>query len=589
MSLGTTKNGRSRKVLTLTLSRRERGPLAFLVAMRSRSGVRSGPAVVGEASRPATGDSIAIATRKPVPAWWQVLGSVVALLWAVGTALGLVRLGWGCVALARFCRRLHPLADPRQKLLVHRAADAVGLRKLPPVFLSRAAGVPVSIGLLRPAIVLPEAMPRQADEEQLQAVLLHEMAHIARHDHWVGVGQRLAAVLFWWNPLVHRVCDEISELREEICDNYVLLVQGEGRRLARILVDLAARATTVPLLPSTVGVLEPRLAGLTGRVSRLLDQERNMETRMNLRSRAFVFACGLAVLIGMATVGGLRLASAQPAAEKKPAAAKSSTPAPDAMKKSAERSSDHFDFRGQVLDPDGKPRPGAKIYLVFYTNHTHPKLPPPKVRAATGPDGQFHFTMDKSELDQWKSRHPWGILDDVSYRNDYRVVAQADGFGPVWQPAFVFDATGDFRNRLRAAHPDESEVLSRKAEPVLRVVKDDVPLLGRIVDTKGRPVAGVKIGVQPIMPVKGEDLTGWLAAAEKENADAVELMKYETCTYNVGGSFTDNGMSSEVLPQITPTATSDADGRFRLTGIGARAARDAPDRRSDDRVGMHGP
>ena len=230
------------------------------------------------------------------------------------------------MALARFCRRLDPLPDPRQKLLVHQAADAVGLRKLPPVFLSHSAGVPVSIGLLRPAIVLPEAMPREADDEQLQAVLLHEMAHIARRDHWVGVGQRIAAVLFWWNPLVHWVCDEISDLREEICDNHVVLVQGEGRRLARILVDLAARVTTGPLLPSTVGVLEPRLAGLTGRVTRLLDKERNMETRMSLRSKVLVFACGLAVLIGMATIGGLRLAYAAAGAP-----GEQSLPPPDAI------------------------------------------------------------------------------------------------------------------------------------------------------------------------------------------------------------------------------------------------------------------
>jgi carboxyl-terminal processing protease len=248
-------------------------------------------------------------------AWWQVLGSVATSLWAIGVAVGLLRLGWGYLTLARFCRRLDPLADPWQKLLVHQAADAVRLRKLPPVFFSHVGGVPVSIGLFRPAIVLPEAMPQEADKDELQAVLLHEMAHIARRDHWVGVGQRIAAVLFWWNPLVHRTCDEISELREEICDNYVVLVQGEGRLLARILIDLAASVTTVPLMPSTIGVLEPKLAGLTGRVTRLLDKERNMETRMNLKSKVFLLTCGLLVLIEMATVGGLQLAQAEPAAE----------------------------------------------------------------------------------------------------------------------------------------------------------------------------------------------------------------------------------------------------------------------------------
>ena len=199
------------------------------------------------------------------------------------------------------------------------------------MFLSRSAGVPV---LDRPAEAgdcPARGNAAEADEEQLQAVLLHEMAHIARRDHWVGVGQRIAAVLFWWNPLVHWACDEISDLREEICDNYVVLVQGEGQRLARILVDLAARVAMGPLLPSTIGVLEPRLAGLTGRVTRLLDKERNMETRMNLRSKVFVFAGGLAVLTGMATIGGLRLAYAQPAKETKPAAAgQPVTPAPGA-------------------------------------------------------------------------------------------------------------------------------------------------------------------------------------------------------------------------------------------------------------------
>ncbi len=281
------------------------------------------------------GATVVVRKSAPASAWWQLVGSIVALLWAMGTALGLLRLGWGYAALARFCRRLDPLLEPRQKLLVHQAADAVGLRKLPPVFLSRWAGVPVSIGLLRPAIVLPEGMPRETNEDQLQAVLLHEMAHIARHDHWVGVGQRMAAVLFWWNPLVHWACDEISDLREEICDNYVVLVQGEGQRLARILVDLAARVGTRPLLPSTIGALEPRLAGLTGRVTRLLDKERNMETRMNLRSKVLVFACGLAVLIGMASIGGLRLAYAQPAKETKPAAAAEAKPSATDVSKAA--------------------------------------------------------------------------------------------------------------------------------------------------------------------------------------------------------------------------------------------------------------
>ncbi len=237
------------------------------------------------------------------------------------------------------------------------------------MFLSRRSSVPLSIGLLRSVIVLPETMLRTLDEAQWQAVLLHETAHIARRDHWVGVGQRIAAMLFWWNPLVHWTCGKISELREEICDNHVVLVQGEGRRLAQILVDLAARVATGALLPSTVGVLEPRPAGLAGRVTRLLDKERNMDTRMNLRSKVFLFSCGLILLIGMTTVGGLRLARAEAATKSPPAAAdqrqsekdraSSSTPRVSDSKHLPTEAQNAVPVSGTVYQADGKPAAGA--------------------------------------------------------------------------------------------------------------------------------------------------------------------------------------------------------------------------------------
>ena len=293
-------------------------------------GEQTGVSVVSERQRSFAGEAAVSSVKNAFsPSGWRVIGNVVAWLWGAGIIVGLVRLGCGYVALARFCYRLNPLLNPRWKLLVHRAADVVGLRRLPPVFTSSATGVPISIGLLRPAIVLPEALSREMDEKQLQAIIIHEAAHIARRDRWVGIGQRISAALFWWNPLVHHICGEISELREEICDNHVVLVQGEGHGLAKILIDLAARATIEPLLPSTVGVLEPKLAGLTGRVTRLLKMERNMETRMNLRSKVIMFVCGLVVLSGMTTVGSMRLTFASAASENQPAATDQATPSVD--------------------------------------------------------------------------------------------------------------------------------------------------------------------------------------------------------------------------------------------------------------------
>ena len=374
--------------------------------------------------------------------------------------MGLLRLGWGYLALARFCRRLDPLLDPRQKLLVHQAADAVGLRKPPPVFLSRSAGVPVSIGLTEAGDRSARGHAAETDEEQLQAVLLHEMAHIARRDHWVGVGQRIATVLFWWNPLVHWTCDEISELREEICDNYVVLVQGEGRRLARILVDLAARVTIGPLLPSTVGVLEPRLAGLTGRVTRLLDKERNMETRMNLRSKVLVFA----LWSGRAYWGwprsaacdwrmpGLtspeRLQLQQKADQLSPAMQlcrisrrQDFRPRPSQcnrphlrqpLENAIERLGHRLEFRGRVVDPDRQAAAGARVYLLEHSlRYTWPrprKSCLPKCERSRGRMG--------TSPSRWRGRN-------FSFRRWVAIiVAMADGFGPGLQKSSAFERAG---------------------------------------------------------------------------------------------------------------------------------------------------
>jgi hypothetical protein len=463
--------------------------------------------------------------------------------------------------LARFCRRLDPLQDPRRKLLVHRVADAVGLRKLPRVLVSPSAGVPVSIGLLRPSIVLPEAMARDADQREFEAVLLHEMAHIARRDHWVGVGQRIATVLFWWHPLVHRTCDEISALREEICDDHVVLVLGEGRRLAQVLVDLAARVAAGPLLPSTIGVMEPRLAGLTGRVTRLLNKERNMDTRMTLRSKLLVLACGVVVLLGMATTGALRLAQAEPGAEPQPAeaapaAAETSSPAADVAKKDAAGSDERFEYAGHVVGPDGKPVQGAKLYLIYFTSA---RLPPPPVRAISGADGSFRFSVAKSEFrGRGEARPPW-LLSTV--------VAVADNLGIGWQSGLFLDANGRVAEGLKTLPGYSREMAMAKKmlpeerrKPIIRLVRDDVPITGRILDDKGQPVAGAAIHLIEVESSLKNDLSDWLKAVEKQKADY-----YQARMHLPDGLV---GNLRRPLFDLFPSAVTDRDGRFRMTGVG---------------------
>src|SRR5262249_23265962 len=123
--------------------------------------------------------------------------------------------------------------------------------------------------------------------------------------------------------------------------------------------------------------------------------------------------------------------------------------------------------RGRVLDPDGKPLAGARLYL----GSSSPKALTKSVRATSGDDGRFAFTLTRSER---------GAIRAGNLK--YQVMAIAWGHGCDWV----------------AVGP-------AKAELTLRLVKD-VPIRGRILDPDGKPVAGARIKITSMSAAKGEDL-----------------------------------------------------------------------------------
>ena len=165
-------------------------------------------------------------------------------------------------------------------------------------------------------------------------------------------------------------------------------------------------------------------------------------------------------------------------------------------------------------------------------------------------------------------RYEHGGEQRVDYENNCRLVAMADGYGPDWRPALNFDESGELHQHLVHAHPEAADFFGEKSQPLLRLVKNDVPLQGRIVDTAGRPVAGTKIGVTGIMRTNSGDLSGWLAALEKKNGDEVHARVEYTSHVRVEGTNYYMYNSLHVEPVATFHATSDAAGGFRISGIG---------------------
>lgn len=370
---------------------------------------------------------------------WQVLGTMLALAWMAGILVQVIRLVWGCRVLGRFRRCLEEVVEPRVQALARQAGEVVGKRAPPRIFRSPLAPAPLCFGFVRPAVVVPEEILRELDDGQLQAILIHEMAHLARHDTWVSLAQRIAIVLFWWNVLVYRLRGQIADLREDICDNYVCRVQRETSRFAQTLVEIAARATTPRVQPAALGIAEP--AGLMGRVARLLNKERNMATRMSPVSRILVLTWTGVVLLAIVLVGGLRVAQsdatvaegATPAGEKTAEASELRAPAGSAASSPAV-------VRPAVARPAVEPvrtldGHTAAVQSVAFSSDG-------KTLASAGLDGQVRLWQmpEGKETTTLKPPSPaTGVIavHTIAFAPDGKLLASggSDGLIRLWDPA----------------------------------------------------------------------------------------------------------------------------------------------------------
>ncbi len=107
------------------------------------------------------------------------------------------------------------------------------------VFASAKVSSPLVIGLYQPKVILPKSVTEQMPESQLQAILLHEFAHIERKDNWFGLFQELLAILFWWSPVVRVLNKQIHVEREIACDLRAADKLKSGKQYAQSLVDCA--------------------------------------------------------------------------------------------------------------------------------------------------------------------------------------------------------------------------------------------------------------------------------------------------------------------------------------------------------------
>ncbi len=100
--------------------------------------------------------------------------------------------------------------------------------------------IPATFGFFKPVILLPASLISQLPQEQMEAILLHELCHIKRSDFIHNILQLLVETLFFYNPFTRWMSADIRKIREQCCDKLVLKLETKPLLYAKALTNLAA-------------------------------------------------------------------------------------------------------------------------------------------------------------------------------------------------------------------------------------------------------------------------------------------------------------------------------------------------------------
>jgi beta-lactamase regulating signal transducer with metallopeptidase domain len=108
------------------------------------------------------------------------------------------------------------------RLYVQEMAIQLGIKRKVKIWLSALVESPVTIGWLKPVILVPLSVINQLTPEQMEAVLLHELAHIRRNDYFIQFLTFLIETILFFNPFVKFLSNHLQKEREYCCDDWVL-------------------------------------------------------------------------------------------------------------------------------------------------------------------------------------------------------------------------------------------------------------------------------------------------------------------------------------------------------------------------------
>ena len=124
------------------------------------------------------------------------------------------------------------------RIFVRNVAARMGIKKTVKIWVSEFVSSPVTIGFFKPVILVPLAAINHLTQPQLEAVLLHELAHIRRYDYLINLLINFIQTILYFNPFAKAFVKIVEREREKSCDEMVLQFQYDSHEYASALLTL---------------------------------------------------------------------------------------------------------------------------------------------------------------------------------------------------------------------------------------------------------------------------------------------------------------------------------------------------------------
>lgn len=184
--------------------------------------------VIDAVSQPFSQPSRLVVVPPALPASsTSMLPFMLLLIWGCGLVMMLLRWFREWRRVATFVRTASPVTEGREVQTLRRLERITGIATPIAMVAADESFEPAVFGILEPVLIWPQNMGERLNDDQIAAILAHELSHVRRRDNLVALVHMIVQAVFWFHPVVWWVGARLLDERERSCDQDVIGLGNE--------------------------------------------------------------------------------------------------------------------------------------------------------------------------------------------------------------------------------------------------------------------------------------------------------------------------------------------------------------------------